>query len=128
MDLGLLILVVGVVVAVLLFVLKKPTPASTQAVGAVVSPNVKKTGSYTMAEVAKHNSRDDCWLVVDDKVYDVTPYLDDHPGGDSILNGAGMDATDMFYGDQHPPNVKNVIEDFQIGVVKTSGGADKKAV
>lgn len=37
------------------------------------------------AEIAKHNSPDSCWLVIHGKVYDVTKFLDKHPGGRSIL-------------------------------------------
>lgn len=37
------------------------------------------------AEIAKHNSPDSCWLVIHGKVYDVTKFLDQHPGGRTIL-------------------------------------------
>ena len=40
---------------------------------------------YSMAEVAKHDTDDDCWIVVKGKVYDATKYLDDHPGGISSI-------------------------------------------
>jgi hypothetical protein len=40
---------------------------------------------YTLADVAKHNSATDCWMVINDKVYDVTSFIDEHPGGDVIL-------------------------------------------
>ena len=42
---------------------------------------------YTRKEIAKHNSRDDLWIIVKGKVYDVTTYLPVHQGGDAILNG-----------------------------------------
>lgn len=48
-------------------------------------------------EVAKHNSRQSCWVVIRGKVYDLTAFLDDHPGGaNSILKYAGKDATEEY--------------------------------
>lgn len=49
------------------------------------------------------------------KVYDVTEYVDQHPGGDAILNNAGGDSTIGFNGDQHPSSAKDVLETFYIG-------------
>ncbi|KAE9460777.1 hypothetical protein C3L33_07308, partial [Rhododendron williamsianum] len=50
---------------------------------------------FTLAEVAGHNNAKDCWLIISDKVYDVTKFLEDHPGGDEVLLSAtGKDATD----------------------------------
>ncbi|KAF9012545.1 glyoxylate dehydrogenase [Cyathus striatus] len=44
--------------------------------------------------VAQHASRDSCWIIVHSKVYDVTEFLDEHPGGSKIiLKYAGKDAT-----------------------------------
>jgi L-lactate dehydrogenase (cytochrome) len=37
------------------------------------------------AEVAKHNSKDSCWIVLDSNVYDITSFLTQHPGGAAIL-------------------------------------------
>jgi len=36
---------------------------------------------FTTAEVAAHASDGDCWVIINDRVYDVTAFLDDHPGG-----------------------------------------------
>ena len=42
------------------------------------------------AQVAKHNSRESCYVIVDGQVYDVTNFLEEHPGGsDTILLYAG---------------------------------------
>ena len=41
---------------------------------------VDKLPVYTWLKVAEHTSKDSCWLVMEGKVYDVTEYLDDHPG------------------------------------------------
>ena len=54
-----------------------------------------------MSEVSRHNAANDLWLVVDGKVYDVTDFVDEHPGGvDAILKKPGMDNTEGFHGAQ----------------------------
>ncbi|XP_014758364.1 cytochrome B5-like protein isoform X3 [Brachypodium distachyon] len=45
--------------------------------------------SYSKKEVSTHNTRKDCWIIIKKKVYDVTPYVEEHPGGNAILNNAG---------------------------------------
>jgi nitrate reductase (NAD(P)H) len=53
--------------------------------------------SYPMSEVKRHDSEKDAWIVVHNKVYNATKFLDDHPGGaESILINAGTDCTDEF--------------------------------
>ncbi|ODQ82117.1 hypothetical protein BABINDRAFT_59190 [Babjeviella inositovora NRRL Y-12698] len=48
-------------------------------------------------EIATHNSAESCWLIIDGKVYDLTDFLDEHPGGKKIiLKHAGTDATAEF--------------------------------
>ena len=44
----------------------------------------------------------DLWIIIDGKVYDVTDYIEEHPGGASILNNAGGDSTIGFKKDHHP--------------------------
>lgn len=52
---------------------------------------------FTEAEVAKHNKKDDVWVIVKGVVMDVTNFLEDHPGGvQAVLNFAGRDATEEF--------------------------------
>lgn len=72
-------------------------------------------------EVAKHDLIDDLWIILKNQqsnklgVYDVTAYVEEHPGGQAILNNAGRDATKGFYGPQHPARVFDMIEDYYIG-------------
>merc|ERR1719330_32558 len=61
--------------------------------------------ALTLDEVAKHNTEQDCWVVVNDQVLDVTKFLPDHPGGVlAIVTFAGKDATEEF-NMIHPPDV-----------------------
>ena len=59
----------------------------------------------TMEEVAKHVTKEDCWVVVNGRVLNVTNFLPDHPGGElAIFTFAGKDATEEF-NMIHPPDV-----------------------
>ncbi|KAG5059049.1 hypothetical protein JHK87_000078 [Glycine soja] len=83
---------------------------------AQASLNVDKASkSYSKTEVSLHNKRTDCWIIIKNKVYDVTSYVEEHPGGDSILAHAGDDSTEGFFGPQHATRVFDMIEDFYIG-------------
>lgn len=75
-------------------------------------------GPYDASEVAKHNSITDCWIIVDGKVYDVTDYIYDHPGGESILANAGGDSSVGVHGPQHPPSMWDVLKLYYIGDLK----------
>lgn len=55
-------------------------------------------------QVKSHNKKDDCWVIIHDKIYDVTDFLNEHPGGSAIiLKYAGKDATKAF-DPIHPPD------------------------
>lgn len=71
------------------------------------------TQSYTATEVSTHATKDDCWLILDGGVYDVTSFIPRHPGGDKILRWCGKDATQMFA--KHPDSAKAMKEQFKIG-------------
>lgn len=44
---------------------------------------------------SKHDKKGDCWLLISDKVYNVSEFSA-HPGGEAILQGCGKDATELF--------------------------------
>lgn len=74
--------------------------------------------TFTRAEVAKHNTEDSLWFVVDSKVYDVTDFVDAHPGGESVLRQvAGRDATVDFY-NLHRHEVLAKYADLCVGTVE----------
>ncbi|KAJ6899730.1 cytochrome b5 [Populus alba x Populus x berolinensis] len=79
------------------------------------------TKLYTMQEAAQHNTPQDCWIVIDGKVYDVGSYLDEHPGGDDvILATTGKDATDEFEDAGHSKSARELLETFFIGELDLS--------
>ncbi|KAL4920046.1 acyl-CoA dehydrogenase/oxidase [Aspergillus aurantiobrunneus] len=54
--------------------------------------------TFTRAEVAQHTTEDSLWCIIDHRVYDLTDFLDAHPGGSVVLAQiAGKDATIDFY-------------------------------
>lgn len=64
-----------------------------------VSTKLRKNAlpQFTAAEIAKHNTKADCWIILDERVYDITRFIDRHPGGvGPVVNMAGKDATDVF--------------------------------
>ena len=81
----------------------------------------REFGVYTLAEVAQHNTPDDAWIIIQHKdtkewrVYDVTEYKEEHPGGDVILNNVGGDATEGFHGPHHPVTTFVIVEEFCVG-------------
>ena len=53
---------------------------------------------YSKHEVSQHSTSEDCWIVINDKIYNITRFLHIHPGGKNILmTVAGEDATEYFY-------------------------------
>jgi len=80
--------------------------------------------SLTLAEVAAHDREDDCYLIIGNertggaKVYDVTKYLDEHPGGDAVLlELAGKYADDMFEDIGHSMNARQALKEFLVGTL-----------
>merc|ERR1712151_435961 len=80
-------------------------------------------GGITLAEVAKHSTKADCWVVVNEQVLNVTKFLSDHPGGElAILTFAGKDASEEF-NMIHPPDViPKYAPDAVIGQIGGGGG------
>jgi Cytochrome b5-like Heme/Steroid binding domain/Acyl-CoA dehydrogenase, N-terminal domain len=74
--------------------------------------------TFTRDEVAKNNTEDSLWTIIDSKVYDLTEFVDAHPGGESVLRQiAGTDATVDFY-NLHRQEVLVKYADLAIGTIK----------
>ena len=72
-------------------------PAPTPAASASPTPEVTTASAYTMAKVKENNSATSCWSVINGKVYDLTKWINSHPGGSSAIKGlCGIDGTSSF--------------------------------
>ncbi|MBL8014767.1 MAG: cytochrome b5 domain-containing protein [Candidatus Doudnabacteria bacterium] len=88
-------------IALVSLVLVGCTPASSGSTASSTSSTTTSstgTKTFTLKDIAKSNSRSDCKLAVNGKVYDVTSFINSHPGGTEILQGCGKDATALFTG------------------------------
>ncbi|CDP03875.1 unnamed protein product [Coffea canephora] len=80
-----------------------------------------ETKAFTLSQVSEHNHSKDCWLVIGGKVYDVTKFLEDHPGGDEVLLSAtGKDATDDFEDVGHSTSARAMMDEMCVGEIDTS--------
>ncbi len=75
--------------------------------------------SYTITQVSTHKNATSCWTAVNGSVYDVTPFIKQHPGGSgAILSLCGIDGSSAFNG-QHGGQARPASElaGFKIGVL-----------
>ncbi|KAK3681430.1 acyl-CoA dehydrogenase/oxidase [Podospora appendiculata] len=76
------------------------------------------SATFTRDEVAKHNTEDSTWFIIDTVVYDVSDFLDAHPGGEAVLRQvAGTDATTAFY-NLHRHEVLSKYADLAVGTIQ----------
>ncbi|KAM6433444.1 cytochrome b5 reductase 4-like [Rhynochetos jubatus] len=67
-------------------------------------------------ELAKHNKKEDCWICIRGFVYNVTPYMEYHPGGeDELMKAAGTDGTDLFDQVHRWVNYESMLKECLIG-------------
>ncbi|KAI9900006.1 hypothetical protein N3K66_004268 [Trichothecium roseum] len=78
--------------------------------------------SYTTAEIAKHKDEaNGYWLIVDNDVYDVSNFLEEHPGGAKMLKRfAGKNATKSFWKYHNEHVLKKYGDKLKIGSVGES--------
>jgi nitrate reductase (NAD(P)H) len=75
------------------------------------------SATFSLEEISKHDKDDSAWFIHNNKVYDATKYLEDHPGGaESILITAGQDATEEFDA-IHSTKARGLLEKYYIGEV-----------
>lgn len=83
----------------------------------------KRVRIYTLEDLAAHKSAQSCWVTFKGKVYDVTAFVSDHPGGDDlILNNAGTDVEDIMKdkdSHDHSESAYEMLEEYVIGRLGT---------
>lgn len=84
-------------------------------------PPTQAVQKLTQAEVAKHNNPQDCWIIVDKKIYNVTEFLPLHPGGeDRIISFCGKDANEAFRTQggkgSHSKQAEKKLENYYLGI------------
>ncbi|XP_011345689.1 cytochrome b5 isoform X2 [Ooceraea biroi] len=74
---------------------------------------------FTREEVSKRTaSTKDVWIIIHDNVYDVTSFLNEHPGGEEVLlEQAGYDATEPFEDIGHSSDARQMMEQYKIGEI-----------
>ena len=100
------------------------------AVAGVVRHATSPPHSHSAAACAGHTSAGDCWLVIHGKVYDVSQFMSDHPGGpESMLEFAGRDATGGFEDSSHSSSARKMMAKYLIGLAEggAKGGAGAAA-
>ncbi|XP_029308037.1 LOW QUALITY PROTEIN: cytochrome b5 reductase 4 [Cottoperca gobio] len=74
----------------------------------------------TKDELQKHNTKDDCWTCIRGMVYNVTPYMDYHPGGEEeLMKAAGIDGTDLFDQVHRWVNYESMLKECLVGRMAT---------
>ncbi|KAL4720472.1 hypothetical protein ACJJTC_002477 [Scirpophaga incertulas] len=73
--------------------------------------------TYTAEEVSKHDNKSSFWVTYKHGVYDVTKFLPSHPGGEQIMNAAGLSIEPFWnvYGMHKTEEVFELLENFRIG-------------
>jgi cytochrome b involved in lipid metabolism len=98
----------------------------------------KAQATYSLSEIANHDTKEDCWTTIDGIVYDLTSFVQNHPGGEAILTVCGTDGTEAFKNqgapqdiadeirsqnnvpadtEFHSPDARQILESLKIGVL-----------
>ena len=81
------------------------------------------TREVTRDELRKHTTENDCWTVLHGRVYDITLYLNYHPGGKrELMKGAGKDCTALFNKFHAYVEYELILSKCEIGILVEGGG------
>lgn len=81
---------------------------------------------FTYAQVAEHNTKKDLFIVVHDKVYNASSFVDEHPGGEEVLlDVGGQDSTEAFEDVGHSDEAREILDGLLVGNLKRQEGDPK---
>ncbi|TKA52375.1 putative cytochrome b5 [Friedmanniomyces simplex] len=84
---------------------------------------MSETKELTYSDVSEHTSKKDLYLVVHDKVYNCSSFVDEHPGGEEVLlDVGGQDATEAFEDVGHSDEAREILNGLLIGNLKRQAG------
>ncbi|KAK6326516.1 hypothetical protein J4Q44_G00021610 [Coregonus suidteri] len=82
----------------------------------------------TEEELQKHNTQDDCWTCIRGMVYNVSPYMEFHPGGEEeLMKAAGIDGTDLFDQVHRWVNYESMLKECLVGRMAVKASTALKA-
>ncbi|KAM0331601.1 hypothetical protein ACHAQA_003280 [Verticillium albo-atrum] len=94
-----------------------------QIVAKTKTQTIKMSAEFTFQDVAEHNTKNDLYMVVHDKVYDCTKFVDEHPGGEEVmLDVGGQDATEAFEDVGHSDEARDTLAQLEVGTLKRQAG------
>lgn len=93
------------------------------------APEPDEPASYSLAEVAQHDTLEDCWMAIEGGVYDFSDYVPRHPAPPSVLEPwCGREATEGMRtkgdGSDHSARAWRMAERFRIGNLHQSGRSE----
>ncbi|MCX6716105.1 MAG: cytochrome b5-like heme/steroid binding domain-containing protein [Candidatus Taylorbacteria bacterium] len=126
-KIGIALGVIVIILIVVFFATRKsqsePTslpvvPLTASSAASIPANNIVGT-SYTLTQISGHSNASSCWSAINGKVYDLTSWIDQHPGGqEAILSMCGKDSS-TAYNDQHGGQKRpaNELTGFYIGTL-----------
>ncbi|KAG2176517.1 hypothetical protein INT44_007180 [Umbelopsis vinacea] len=71
--------------------------------------------TFSLAQVAEHSQKKDIYVAIHNKVYNVTSFIEEHPGGEEVLlDEAGKDATEAFEDIGHSDEAREILENYYV--------------
>ncbi|CAH3031879.1 cytochrome b5 isoform X1 [Pocillopora verrucosa] len=81
-----------------------------------MAESAESVKTIPLEEVQKHNAAGSSWLIIHNRIYDITKFLDEHPGGEEVLlEQAGGDATENFEDVGHSSDARELMEQYLVG-------------